>query len=69
MIAFEISIDGQKNCTAGVADMGVTSVIASWVRRASRDASSGEAIPGRFEEELTLDVGGLAHDPDGPQSR
>jgi hypothetical protein len=65
MIAFEISIDGQKTCTAGVADMGVTSVIASWVRRASRDPSSGDAIPGCFEEELTLDVGGLAHDPDG----
>ena len=65
MIAFEISIDGQKTCTAGVADIGVTSVIASWARRASRDPSSGEAIPGRFEEELTLDVGGLAHDASG----
>jgi hypothetical protein len=65
VIAFEISIDGQKKCTAGVSDLGVTSVIASWVRRVSRDPASGQPIPGRFEEELTLDVGGLTHDPDG----
>ncbi|MGH7518997.1 MAG: hypothetical protein ACREOC_16285 [Gemmatimonadales bacterium] len=65
MIAFEISIDGQRKCTAGVPDVGVASVIANWVRRASRDPTSGQPIPGRFEEELTLDVGGLSHDPDG----
>jgi hypothetical protein len=65
MIAFEVSIDGQKKCTAGISDLGVASVIATWVRRVSRDSSSGEPIPGRFEEELTLEVGGLAHDPDG----
>jgi hypothetical protein len=39
--------------------------MANWVRRASRDSVSGQPIPGRFEEELALDVGGLAHDPDG----
>ena len=65
MIAFEVSIDGRKKCIAGVPDVGVASVIASWVRRASRDPASGEPIPGQFEEELTLDVGGLEHDPDG----
>jgi hypothetical protein len=53
MIAFEISIDGQKKCTAGVSDVGVASVIASWVCRASRDPTSGQPIPDRFEEELT----------------
>jgi hypothetical protein len=65
MIAFEISVDGQKQCTAGVSDLGVTSVIASWVRRISRDPASGQPIPGDFEEELTLDAAGLLHDPDG----
>ena len=54
MIAFEIAVDGQKTCTAGVAHEGVTSVIASWVRRPSLDPTTDEAIPGRFEEELTL---------------
>lgn len=65
MIAFEIAIDGRKTCTAGVSPSGVTSVIASWVGRPSREPTSGEAISGGFEEELTLDVGGLTHDPDG----
>jgi hypothetical protein len=65
MIAFEISIDGQKTCTAGVSDVGVASVMVAWVRRPARDPTSEEAIPGRFEEELTLDAGGLTHDPDG----
>jgi hypothetical protein len=65
MIAFEISIDGQKACTAGVSPSGVTSVIANWVRRPSRDPTSGEPIIDRFEEELTLDVGGLTQDADG----
>jgi hypothetical protein len=65
MIAFEISIDDQKQCTAGVPELGVASVIANWVRRESRDPTSGHPIRGRFEEELTLDVGGLTHDPDG----
>jgi hypothetical protein len=31
----------------------------------ARDPASEQPIPDRFEEELTLDVGGLAHDPDG----
>jgi hypothetical protein len=65
MIAFEVSIDGQHRCTAGVADLGVTSVIATWVRRTSIDPTSGRPIPDRLEEELTLEVGGLLHDPDG----
>ena len=65
MIAFAISIDGQKRCTAGISGPGVATVTASWVHRASHDPASGEPIPGSFEEELILDVGGLAHDPDG----
>jgi hypothetical protein len=65
MIAFEISIDGQRACTAGGAPSGVTSVVVSWVRRPSRDSASGEPVRDRFEEDLTLDVGGLTHDPDG----
>jgi hypothetical protein len=65
MISFQISIDGQKICTAGVGDAGVTSVTTTWVRRPSHDPASDDAVSGRFEEELTLDVGGLTHDPDG----
>ena len=65
MIAFEISIDGQKTCTAGVTPSGVASVIASWVRRPFHDPDSGARIGERLEEELTLEVGGLTHDADG----
>ena len=64
MIAFEISIDGRKACTAGV-PAGVTSVIATWVRRPLRDPSTGEPVGEEFVEELTVEVGGLTHDPDG----
>jgi hypothetical protein len=65
MIAFEIAIDGRTMCTAGVGDEGVMSVIATWVRRPARDPETGEPLPGRFAEELTLDAGGLTHDLDG----
>jgi hypothetical protein len=64
MIAFEIAIDGQRKCTAGVGEVGVVSVLATWVGRGP-DPKPGQSIAGRFEEEVTLDVGGLTHDPDG----
>jgi hypothetical protein len=65
MIAFEVAIDGQRACTAGVGELGIISFLSSWVRRPSHNAASGEPIPGRFEEELTLEVAGLVHDGDG----
>jgi hypothetical protein len=65
MIAFEISVDGERKCTAGVGELGVASVLATWVRRPSREPTSGQILAGQFEEELTLEVGGLTHDPDG----
>ena len=65
MIAFEISIDGERKCTAGIGELGVASVIATWVHRASREPSSGRILAGQFEQALTLEVGGLTHDPDG----
>ena len=65
MIAFEISVDGRKPCVAGIPDLGVTTLMVSRVRRVAHDPDSGQPIPGRLEEELTLEVAGLAHDPDG----
>ena len=65
MIAFEIAIDGQRVCTAGIGDQGILSVIANWIRRPSRDPETGRPLAGGFDEELTLDAGGLMHDPDG----
>jgi hypothetical protein len=65
MIAFEIEIDGRKQCTAGTSGSGVTSVVATWVRRPAHDPTSAQPDTGAFEEELTLHVGGLWHDADG----
>ena len=65
MIAFEIAIDGQRACTAGVGEQGVATVMASWVHRPDYDPDSGDPIPGRFAEELTLEAAGMVHDPDG----
>lgn len=65
MIGFEISIDDQRVCTAGIGDLGALSVIATWVRRVPPGAPSDEDQSDRFEEELTLDVAGLARDVDG----
>jgi hypothetical protein len=65
MIAFEIWIDGRKQCVAGIGDLGVASAMATWVRRASLDPTSGEPVPDGVEEELNFEVAGLAYDPDG----
>lgn len=65
MIGFEISVDDQRVCTAGISGLGALSVIATWVRRASLEAPSDENRSEHYEEELTLDVAGLADDVDG----
>lgn len=65
MVAFQISIDGQRVCTAGIGDLGALSVIATWVRRVTPGPAADEDRSEPFEEELTLDVAGLTHDTDG----
>ena len=65
MIAFEVSIDGREACVAGVAPSGVATVMTSWVGRPEYDPESGTTVGDKLEEELMLDVAGLAHDPDG----
>ena len=52
MLSFEVSLNGQPLCTAGVGDAGVLTAIVSAVLRG---AGSGAG-----ETELTLSVGGLA---------
>ena len=54
MIAFEVYINGQKRCTAGVGDIGVLSSLLSW--RGRQPDRSGY-IPDA--EYLALDIGGL----------
>lgn len=55
MIAFEVTVNGQRVCTAGIDEWGVLTAILSWVRRRSEQSEDGSKV----EEELTLDVGGL----------
>jgi hypothetical protein len=57
MIAFEVFLNGNKVCRAGVGDLGVLTTVLSWVRREGRNTETRE--PGNIEEELTLNVGGL----------
>ncbi|UBF26432.1 hypothetical protein K9N68_33880 [Kovacikia minuta CCNUW1] len=53
MLAFEVSINANRVCTAGIDDYGVLTSILTWVKRQPDILESD-----RFEE-LTLDVGGL----------
>jgi hypothetical protein len=61
MIAFEIQLNGEPFCTAGVEQTGVLTVIATWVRRTPLDSTSGELTETEHEEELSLNVGGRTH--------
>ena len=57
MIAFEVSLNGNKVCNAGVGDVGVLTTIITWVRRNGVNTETRELE--NIEEELTLDVSGL----------
>ncbi len=62
MIAFEVSHNGQRLCTAGVGQHGVLSAIVTWTLR---DAVTLAGIPEErredaAQEDLRLQVGGLA---------
>ena len=52
MIAFEIKINGEKKCLAGVGEQGVLSAVLTCVRRVPEGRR-------RFKEELELGVGGI----------
>ena len=57
MICFEITINGEKICTAGIEhEYGVLSSILTWVNRNKTQAGKSTEDS---EEELFLDVGGL----------
>src|SRR5258707_12888981 len=57
MIAFEVILNGDKLCIAGVEGPGVISAILSWASRATMaDTENNESCSG---QELTLEVGGL----------
>ncbi len=55
MIAFEVRVNDELICTAGLEDFGVLSAIISWVRRRPENSLDRKSI----EEELTAEIGGL----------
>jgi hypothetical protein len=55
MLAFEVSVNGKRVCTAGMGDYGVLTSILTWVRRRPAESLNGA----RIEEELTFEVSAL----------
>ena len=55
MIAFEVTLNENRVCTAGVEDFGVLSTIVTWVRRRPEYSRNDNTI----EEELTAEVSAL----------
>ena len=55
MVAFEVSVNGKRVCTAGMGDYGVLTSILTWVGRRPAESLNGAGT----EEELTLEVSAL----------
>ena len=60
MKCFEVTINGEKVCTAGIGDDGVLTSIVSFVMRSNTSDKAGES-PNDKSESLDLRVGGLAN--------
>lgn len=58
MVVFQVQINGQVVCTAGVGDLGVLTSILKWVRREPDNCPEGLDIGEWSAEELDLSVGG-----------
>jgi hypothetical protein len=58
MIVFEVQINEQTVCTAGVGDLGVLTAILKWVKREPNNCPDGLAIEEWSAEELDLSIGG-----------
>ena len=54
MIGFEVEVNGERMCLAGVGDFGVLTTIISWVRTRATVSEEGEQV-----NKLELQVGGL----------
>lgn len=63
--AFEVKLNGELLCTAGVEHQSAMSVMATLTERRCSDANTGCGTDGKLKQELTLNVGGLVRDPDG----
>ncbi|HZI88194.1 MAG TPA: hypothetical protein VFD48_15280 [Pyrinomonadaceae bacterium] len=60
MLRFEVEINGERSCLAGVAEFGVLTAILSWVKIPEMIAKEGEEA-----RKLDLHVGGLTENNGG----
>jgi hypothetical protein len=68
MIVFEVQINGQVVCIAGVGDLGVLTAILKWVRREPNNCPEGLDIEEWSAQELDLSIGGtVGHGKHGHQ--
>ena len=65
MKCFEVTINGDRVCTAGVGDDGVLISSVSFVRKTGASEESGESQNNDYSERLDLRVGGLANHEGG----
>ena len=61
MICFEVRLNGQLLCTAGVGNAGVLNTILAWVKRQPEACLDDEIKEEWCKEELDLSVGGITN--------
>jgi hypothetical protein len=59
MICYEVYINGEKVCIAGIGEMGVLAAHLTWVKRKRLESDEGCAEGDTHFEELFVSVGGL----------
>jgi hypothetical protein len=68
MIVFEVQINGQVVCNAGVGDLGVLTAVLKWARRDPNDCPEGLDLKEWSAQELDLSIGGtVGHEKHGHQ--
>ena len=58
-VRFEVLVDGEQRCIAGIAGLGVLSIIVDWVMRDPRAKPDDYSIEDWSRPKLGLSVGGL----------
>jgi hypothetical protein len=58
-VRFEVLVDGQRRCIAGIDGLGVLSIIVNWVMRDPKAKPDDYSIEDWSRQRLQLSVGGL----------
>ncbi len=65
MMVFEIKINGEKVCNAGLYSTGVLSTIISWVKKNHEDSTSNQESESLIKKRIAISVGGTSLDVEG----